>query len=61
VLLHNGNIYPSVPLVYSAYMREFHESIRIVLNCIDNEKYSWKVYGDLKVFGFVTCYAVMLH
>jgi hypothetical protein len=37
VLLHNDNIYPSVPLAYS-HMKESHESMRTLLNFIDYNK-----------------------
>jgi hypothetical protein len=47
VLLHNGNIYPSVPLAYSVHMKQSLERMRTLLNCIDYGKYKWKICGDL--------------
>ena len=53
VLLHNGNIYPSVPLAYSVHMKETHGSMHTLLNCIDYDKYKWKICGYLKVLGLL--------
>jgi hypothetical protein len=53
VLLHHGNIYPSVPLAYSVHMKETHGSMHSLLNCIDYDKYKWKMCGDLKVLGLL--------
>jgi hypothetical protein len=49
VLLHNGTIYPSVPVAYSVHMKESHESMHALLNCIDYDKFKWKICGELKV------------
>jgi hypothetical protein len=49
VLLHNGNIYPSVRLTYSVHMKDPKESMRIVLNCIDCDRYRWKICRYLAV------------
>jgi hypothetical protein len=35
VLLHSGNIYPTVPLAYSVHMKKSRESTCTLLNCID--------------------------
>jgi len=39
VLLHNGNIYPSVPLAYSVHMKETHGSMHILFNCNNYDKH----------------------
>jgi hypothetical protein len=52
-VLHNGNIYPSVPLAYSVHMKESHESMHTLLNCIAYDKFKWKICGDLKVLGLL--------
>ncbi|GFG38379.1 hypothetical protein Cfor_03177, partial [Coptotermes formosanus] len=51
VLLHHGNIYPSVPLAYSAHMKESHEYMHTLLNCMHCDMFKWKICGDLKVLG----------
>ena len=53
VLLHNGNIYPSVPLAYSVNMKQSYECMHTLLNCIDYDKYKWKICGDLNVLGLL--------
>ena len=49
MLLHSGNVYPSVPLAYSVQMKESHEIMRTLLNFLDYDKYKWKICRDLKV------------
>lgn len=53
VLLHNGNILPSVPLFHAAGLKETYETMSIILNLINYEMYSWKICGDLKVIGLL--------
>lgn len=53
VLLHNGNTYPSVPVAYSAYMKESYENMQKLLSAIDYKKYKWHICGDLKVIGLL--------
>ena len=53
VLLHNGNEYPSVPLAYGAYMKESYESMKLLLNTINYNKYKWHICGDLKVIALL--------
>ena len=48
VLLHNGNRFPSVPLVHAANMKESYESMK-VLRKVKYDEFKWKVCGDLKV------------
>ena len=49
VLLHNGNIFPSVPLAYAANMKESYESMKLLLGKIKYDEFKWKLRGDLKV------------
>jgi hypothetical protein len=53
VLLHNGNICPSVSLAYSVRMKQYHKSMHTLRNCIDYDKFKWKIFGDLKVLGLL--------
>jgi hypothetical protein len=53
VLLHSGNIYPSVLLAYSVHMKESRESMCTLLNCNDCDMFKWKICGDLKVLGLL--------
>jgi hypothetical protein len=49
VLLHSGNIFPSVPLVLAANMKESYESMKLLLGKIKYDEFKWKLCGDLKV------------
>lgn len=53
VLLHNGNQFSSVPIAYATEMKETHESMKILLEKIEYNKYSWKICGDLKVVALL--------
>ena len=49
VLLHNGNIFPSVPLAHAANMKESYESMKLLLGKFTYDEFKWKLCGDLKV------------
>ena len=49
VLLHNGNKFPSVPLVHAASMKVRYESMKLLLQKIKYDKFKWKLCDDLKV------------
>ena len=53
VLLHIGNVYPSVPVAYSKTLKESYDSINIILKFISYEKYKWKLCADFKVIAFL--------
>ena len=53
VLLHNGNTFPSVPLVNAASMEESFESMKRLLGKIKYEEFKWKLCGDLKVVALL--------
>ena len=50
VLLHIGNVYPSVPVAYSKTLKESYDSINIILKFIS---YKWKLCADFKVIAFL--------
>jgi len=54
VLLHNGNRFPSVPLVHAASMKESYESMKLLLVKIKYDEFKWKLCGDLKLWH---CYS----
>ena len=49
VLLHNGNILPSIPITHSVHLKETYENMEILMKAIKYESYNWFVSGDLKV------------
>jgi len=54
VLLHNGKIFPSVPLALAANMKEMYESMKLLLGKIKYDEFKCKLCGDLK---FWHCYS----
>ena len=53
VLLHIGNVKPSVPMAYAANLKESYESMSTLLEAIEYSKYSWNICGDLKVVSLL--------
>ena len=53
VLLHNGNIYPLIPLAYSLQMKEDYENVNQLLNKINYAQFKWYVCGDFKILGIL--------
>lgn len=49
VLLHIGNVHPSVPIGHSVHLTESYENLRFLLQCIDYKTHRWLICGDLKV------------
>jgi hypothetical protein len=55
-VLHNGNKFPSEPVVHATNTEESYENMKILLEKIQYEKYSWKICLDLKIifsFGWI--------
>ena len=52
VLLHNCNIYPSIPLAYSLQMKGDYENVKQLLIKINYAQFKWYVCGDFKMLGF---------
>ena len=50
VLLHNGNIHPSIPVAHAVQLKETYETIKLLLDALQYPKYSWKICGDLKLY-----------
>jgi hypothetical protein len=53
VLLHNGNVFPSVPIGYASQTKETYDVMKHVLSCIRYEKYQWTICADLKVVALL--------
>ena len=53
VLLHNGNRFPSVPLVHAANRKESYENMKLLLGMIKCDEFKWKFCGDLKVVALL--------
>lgn len=53
VLLHNGNSYPSVPIVYGSSAKEDYATIKLILELINYDEYGWSICCDLKMVGIL--------
>lgn len=49
VLLHNGNMYASVPVGCSVHLKETYETMLLLLEKNRYRDYNWNIYGDIKV------------
>lgn len=52
VLLHNGNVHPSIPIMYSVVLKERCENVKKILDLIKYKDYKWEVIGDFKMVAF---------
>lgn len=53
VLLHNGNVFPSIPVGYAAHMKETYENMKFLLTEIRYDEFQWQICGDLKVIAIL--------
>lgn len=53
VLLHFGNVKPSIPIGHAVNTKESYKTMVELLKCINYEKHNWKVCADLKVVGML--------
>ena len=53
VLLHNGNVHPSIPIAHSVILRERYENVQKLLDLIKYDDYKWEVIGDFKMVAFL--------
>jgi hypothetical protein len=49
VLLHNGNILPSILVGHSVHKKESYENLKILMEAINYDKFKWQIRDDLKV------------
>ena len=49
VLLHNGNVFASIPISNSVQIKESHGSMKQVLEKLKYSEHNWKICGDLKL------------
>jgi len=53
VLLHNGNIKPSISVGYSILRKETYDTMKILLDILEYPKYNWKICSDMKVVSLL--------
>ena len=52
VLLYNSSHYPSMPVAFSSQKKESYENVKVMLQLINYNLYSWSVCCDFKIIGF---------
>jgi len=52
LLLHNGNSFPSFPLVRITNMKGSYEGMKLPLGKVEYDKFKWNLGGDLKVVAW---------
>jgi hypothetical protein len=53
VLLHKGNVLPSIPVAYAIHKRETYEHMKEILSCVNYKAYQLRICGDLKVIAIL--------
>ena len=53
VLLHNGNVLPSIPVGHAVHMKETYGNMKQLLRCIKYQQHQWQLCGDLKVVALL--------
>lgn len=53
VLLHNGNIYGSIPIGHSVTLKEKYANIKVVLERLKYHDHEWLICVDLKMVNFL--------
>ena len=53
VLLHNGNVYDSIPIAHSTTLKEKYEEMKIVLEKFSYNTHKWVICVDLKMVNFL--------
>ena len=53
VLLHNGNVLPSIPVGHAVHLKETYDNMKQLLRCIKYEQHQWQLCGDLKVVALL--------
>ena len=54
VLLHIGNVLPSIPIAYGAHSSENYENVKQMLTKVKYKFHDRNVIGDFKIIGFLT-------
>ena len=53
VLLHNGNVLPSIPVAHAFGIKESDDSLKQLLQYIKYDTYKWNICADLKVIALL--------
>ena len=53
LLLHIGNVLPSIPVGHAVHMKETYDNMKQLLRCIEYDQHQWQLCGDLKVVALL--------
>lgn len=53
VLLHTGNVLPSIPIAHSVTLRETYDNLAFILDRIKYKDHQWLICADLKVVAIL--------
>ena len=53
VLLHTGNVLPSIPIAHSVTLRETYGNLAFILDRIKYKVHQWLICADLKVVAIL--------
>jgi hypothetical protein len=53
VLLHNGNVLPSIPVAHAFGLKQSEDSVKQLLQYIKYHTYKWNICLDLKVIALL--------
>ena len=53
VLLHNGNLLPSIPVGHSVQLKESYDTLKVLLEKVKYVELKESVYRDLKVISIL--------
>ena len=43
VLLHNGNVFPSIPMAHSIHLKEFYKDLSVILLNLKYDDHVWMI------------------
>lgn len=53
-MLHNGNTLTSVPIAYSATIKESYENLKTILTSVQYNNHKWHICADFKIVAMLT-------
>lgn len=53
VLIHIGNVYPSVPIIYGTDVKENYDNMNVILKLINYDLHCWLICCDLKIVAIL--------
>ena len=53
ILQNNGNVLPSIPVVYAVDVKETYENMKEILRYLEYDRFGWQICGDFKVIAIL--------